>query len=344
LPEPEPLLSNPFVLKLLPDSALDAFQIVTHSEVSAESIGINLPALYKLCKLLPRRHPELKLTVNDLLLLYRCAYGHEYAPSAALEDALFEFRAQNTSESQKIYDMISDMLAKAQLQNPSIVIPMEATAARPRERIYPTTFRNPFTELWKIYKHTSETLEVYTNNTTQAEWLSFADSRRSLLAQLNYFGHLLRAYKKVALEGGSTSTATIKLLAYLPNSLLRILDEIPQRIDMLNEVIKGEEVFSNVGRVARGSSISRFVSAKDDNDNKTLVWAVVTDDDDTLHLALRDFRPHVAALHNIDRTDLAELIVRDYIDVFVTGFNQFVERLLEILNVNATHSSKESGA
>lgn len=41
--------------------------------------------------------------------------------------------------------------------------------------------------------------------------------------------------------------------------------------------------------------VSRFISAKDDNQNKPMVWAVVTDDSDVMHLALRDFRPHVTA-------------------------------------------------
>jgi hypothetical protein len=133
----------------------------------------------------------------------------------------------------------------------------------------------------------------------------------------------------------------MKLLAYLPGSLLKVLDEIPRRVDILNEVLKGEEVFSNVGQVARGASITRFISAKDDNDNKTLVWAVITDDNNILHMSLRDFRPHVANLHKINRGDLAELIAKDYLDAYVTGFNQFVKRLIEILNANASHTSKE---
>jgi hypothetical protein len=181
-------------------------------------------------------------------------------------------------------------------------------------------------------------LEGYLTQQTQTSWAGFSEARRSLLTQLHYFGELMRAYKKVALEGGSTSTAVMKLLAYLPDSLLKLLDAIPQRVDILNEVLKGEEVFSNVGQVARGSSISRFISAKDDNDNKTLVWAVVTDNKDKLHLSLRDFRPHVAALHKVNRPDLAELIAKDYLDAYANGFNRFVKRLLDILNANALHT------
>jgi hypothetical protein len=339
---PAPTSLPPYHLQLAPEPALANFSQDTGVEVCTENDGINLKALQLLGALLPKRHPDLKLTINDLLILYRCAFGHEYHFSSKLEDALFEFYSQNTSETQAIYNMIKYILAKAQSMNPSVVIPMEAISARPRERLYPTTFRNPFTDLWGHYQHTADLLQAYQAHQTQGYWTDFTAARRSLLAQLNYFGQLMRAYKKVALEGGSTSTAAMKLLAYLPNSLLKFLDQIPRRVDILNEVLKGEEVFSNVGRVVRGSSISRFISAKDDNENKTLVWAVVTDDNDILHLSLRDFRPHVAALSKIDRTDLAELIAQDYLDAFVRGFNRFVKHLLEILNANATHTSKET--
>jgi hypothetical protein len=132
----------------------------------------------------------------------------------------------------------------------------------------------------------------------------------------------------------------MKLMAHLPDSILKLLDEIPRRIDVLNEVIKGEEVFSNVGRVARGSSLCRFTSAKDDNENKTLVWGILTDDNDVLHLSLRDFRPHVAALHRLGKINLAELMLQHYVDSFAEGFNEFVARLLDILNTTATHTTE----
>jgi hypothetical protein len=342
LPAPVPVSTPPYHLQLTPQPVLEKFSRSIGVEVCVENHKINLQALRLLCKLLPKRHPELKLTVNDLLVLYRCAFGHDYQLSSQLEDALFEFYSQNSSpEMRAIYDLIKSILAKAQSMNPSIVIPMEATVAPPRERLYPTTFRNPFTELWGHYQEVLDVFKGYSKEQTQANWSTFAEARRSLLAQLNYFGQVMRAYKKVALEGGSASTAAMKLLAYLPNSLLKLLDEIPRRVDILNEVLKGEEVFSNVGQVARGASLTRFISAKDDNDNKTLVWAVITDDNNVLHISLRDFRPHVTDLYKINRVDLAELIAKDYLDAYVTGFNQFVKRLLEILNTNATHTSKE---
>jgi hypothetical protein len=59
--------------------------------------------------------------------------------------------------------------------------------------------------------------------------------------------------------------SAIKLLAHLPKPMQRLLDQIPQRFDVLNDIIKGREVFSNVGAVAADSTLTRFMTAKDDN-------------------------------------------------------------------------------
>ncbi|GIK36761.1 MAG: hypothetical protein BroJett011_05940 [Chloroflexota bacterium] len=340
LPPLEPAPQIPYHLRLAAEPSLEKFSRITAVEAAAENTAIDMKALYALRKLLSKRHPDLKTvnTVNDLLLLYRCHFGHFYRPSTAVEDALFELRALNTPPATEVYDLISEILAKSQASNPAIMMPMDASAASPRERLCPTTFRNPFSQLWSKYESACAALADYTDQQTAPAWAVFNDARYSLLVQLDHFGQLLRAHKGVALEGESTSLATMKLMAHLPDSLLTLLDQIPRRIDVLNEVIKGEEVFSNVGRVARGSSLTRFISAKDDNENKTLVWGFLTDDRDVLHLSLRDFRPHVAALQQLGKIDLAELMLKDYLDSFAQGFNEFVARLLDLLNATATHS------
>ncbi len=338
LPAPEPANVVPYQLRLPASNRLGKFPILANVEVAAENTGIKTSPLYELCKVLSKRHPDLKLTVNDLLILFRGQFGREYQNSQEVADALFELKAENTPEAQDAYDLVNNILVEFQASNPALMIPMDATAINPRERLYPTTFRNPFTELWATYQSASSTLNRYQQSPSAADWAAFTDARRSFLSQLHYFGQLLRSYKRVALEGGSTSTATIKLMAHLPDSLFKLLDEIPRRIDILNEVIKGEEVFSNVGRVARGSSLNRFISAKDDNENKALVWGVLTNDKDILHLSLRDFRPHVAVLDRLNQRRLAELIAEDYLESFVTGFNEFVTNALDIVNATATHT------
>jgi hypothetical protein len=121
----------------------------------------------------------------------------------------------------------------------------------------------------------------------------------------------------------------------LPPALQRVLDQIPQKIGVLNEIIKGEEVFSNVGKVARGSSLVRFSSARDDGTTKTLVWGVLTDDAGRVHISLRDFRPHVRVLLAGDAAAvaLAQRIVQEYLNAYVQGLNRFAGDLAAIAAV-----------
>jgi hypothetical protein len=66
-------------------------------------------------------------------------------------------------------------------------------------------------------------------------------------------------FDQEAYQQAAAHTLTAMSLALPPADLTRFS----------NRPIKGEEVISNVGRVARGSTLSRFISAKDDNENKT---------------------------------------------------------------------------
>ena len=143
-------------------------------------------------------------------------------------------------------------------------------------------------------------------------------------------GTVLSKAKGIALAGESVSSGTIKLLAHMPAPLQRLLDQVPGQFDMLNDIIKGREVFSNVGVVAPTSTLTRFITAKDDNDRKTLAWGVITDAQGTLRLSLRDFRPHVAALLTIERRDLAMRITEDYLDAYAQGLNEYVQDLHRI--------------
>ncbi|MCD4684597.1 MAG: hypothetical protein K8S97_01500, partial [Anaerolineae bacterium] len=151
--------------------------------------------------------------------------------------------------------------------------------------------------------------------------------QRAYLAALAGFGAVLSRAKDVAMVGESVSVGTIKLLAHMPTPLQRLLDQIPGKLDMLNDIIKGREVFSNVGVVASGSTLVRFITAKDDNDRKTLAWGIVTDARGVMHISLRDFRRHVRLLFAIGRADLAHWMAQDYLDQYVHGLNRYVQEL-----------------
>lgn len=99
---------------------------------------------------------------------------------------------------------------------------------------------------------------------------------------------------------------------------------------MLNDVVKGQEVFSNVGQVAASSSLTRFNTAKDDNEKKILAWGVITDASGTVRLSLRDVRPHVPALIAVKQEELAQRMTQEYLDAYALGLNTFAEELMQI--------------
>jgi len=216
------------------------------------------------------------------------------------------------------------------LKNPAIMIPIDASPYDPKQRIFPTTFRNPFTDFWQIHQETMDALRDYEKHPARGARKRFEEAQVNYLRMVGGFGQLLTRYKEIATQGESASNASIKALAHIPPAIQRLLDNIPGKFDMLNEVIKGEEVFSNVGRVVSGSTLRRFVSAKDDNQLKTFSWGVITDDTDTVHISLRDFRAHVPALFSVGEHDLAHEITQDYLDSYVAGLLQYVTDLRKI--------------
>ncbi|MGC9358174.1 MAG: hypothetical protein ACP5GX_09910, partial [Anaerolineae bacterium] len=301
---------------------------VRQTEVAAESTGIDLPQISRLRRWLKQR--GVKLTVNDLLLLYRFFHTVEYRISPEVRQALSDLEMRGRRE---IRETIDATLERLRETNPALLIPMDAGYVSPRERIYPTTFRNPLTEISALYAGVQARYLAYRHSFHAADWEAFDAARRDLLAYLKAFGEVLEALKSVTMRGESFNTATLRLLAHLPPAMQHLLDDIPQQIGVLNEVLKGSEVFSNVGRVAPGSTLHRFISAKDDGAAKELVWGVLTDDHDVVHVSLRDFRPFVSLLLERGEDRLAQMLAEDYLDSYVEGFNRFVAHLSKIAAV-----------
>lgn len=98
--------------------------------------------------------------------------------------------------------------------------------------------------------------------------------QRTYLSRMAGFGAVSSRAKEIALGGESASVGAIKLLAHMPAPLQHMLDRIPSRFDVLNDVIKGREVFSNVGcgfvrdllRITRASRETRLSRPEVGND------------------------------------------------------------------------------
>jgi hypothetical protein len=234
----------------------------------------------------------------------------------------------------KAAQLARQSIEQARQPNPALLIPMDATIIDPKERIYPTTFRSPFADVLPKHRQVIKAYQEYEATKGNATaWAAFEEARREYLGVFALFGDLLISYKNITMQGESVSTNTIRLLGGLPDSVKRLLDSVPERFDAINDMVKGQEVFSNVGSVSGGSSLRRFITAKDDNEKKTLAWGIMTDAAGIMHLSLRDFRPHVGAFVRIGRGALAQRMTHDYLDAYANSLNQYVLELNRIIGL-----------
>jgi hypothetical protein len=184
-------------------------------------------------------------------------------------------------------------------------------------------------DILNLHQTCVDTLHRYQhqNGDRTAAYEAFNQAQLTYLATLAGFGEVLSRAKDIAIAGESASVGAIKMLAHMPPGLQRLLDQVPSRIDILNDLIKGREVFSNVGAVVASSTLSRFITAKDDNEKKTLAWGVITDAQGVMRISLRDFRPHVRALLAVGHPELAQDITQDYLNAYAEGLNKYIKEL-----------------
>jgi hypothetical protein len=304
----------------------------TTPEAGAETERINIKACLNLRRMFKQRNAQLQLTVNDLLVLYRAIHALQYQPSRELAAALRELAADPAHK--PIVSEIRKAVEALRSQSPAMLIPIDASRRTPRDRIFPLSMEVPLAELDLIGQHHGVilALEAYEAATgdRSALYAEFDRRQRTYLASLAGFGLILDKMKAIAGQGQSASVGAIKLLAGLPPAIQQLLDRVPERFEMLNNLLKGREVFSNVGAVAPSSTLIRFSTAKDDNEQKQLAWGFLTDASGVMRVSLRDFRPHVASLRAIGRSDLADQITRDYLDSYANGFNIYIRDLQRI--------------
>jgi hypothetical protein len=323
-------------------SDLDLLQKSPHvsSEAGAETDKVKLKDCIDLRKLFKQRNDLLQLTINDLLILYRAIHAATYRPSKKLLGEISKLAATHS----EIAASLRQLVVESSRTKPAILIPMDASLKIPRERIYPLNMEVPLAELnlFGLHVQTIKLLSAYEDSKEDraAMYASFNQSQKLYLASLAGFGAILSKAKEIAIQGESASIGAIKLLAHLPPALQHILDKIPERFELLNNMLKGREVFSNVGAVVKTSTLTRFITAKDDNNQKQLAWGVITDAKGVMRINLRDFRPHVEALLSIGIKDLAKMITQDYLDAYAEGFNAYVHDLSRITRASRETSPK----
>jgi len=333
LPEAAPAAQPPrrlaFVFPLELKDAIETAPKVA-LEAAAETDSVNLRSILRLRQLFKQRNDLIDLTVNDLLVLYRAIHALVYRPSPALLNGLRVRLADPHTgpAAQAALDALAEPPA-----HPAVLIPVDESPRSPRDRLSPLNFEIPVRDLnlLELHGQTLQALAVYQGSDSPGGrgevYARFDRLQREYLASLAGFGAVMRRSKEVALLGQTASLGSIKMLAFMPTPLQRMLEGILTRIDILNDLIKGREIFSNIGQVASTSTQERFITAKDDNDKKTLSWGILTDAEGRLHLSLRDFRPHVALLAQSGQADLAHWIAQEYLDAYADGLNSFVTDL-----------------
>ncbi|MCB0227038.1 MAG: hypothetical protein KDI02_25290, partial [Anaerolineae bacterium] len=189
------------------------------------------------------------------------------------------------------------------------------------------------------HQHCIDALDSYATGTGDraAHYTNFDKIQRTYLTALAGFGTVLSRAKDIATAGESASVGAIKLLAHMPASLQRMFDNIPDRIDILNDIIRGGEILANIGAVSPTSTLTRYLAAKDDHDKKVFVWGVATDATGVMRITLRDFRPHVQQLIRADQKELAIRLAQDYLDAYADGLNTYIRDLQRI-----TETSRET--
>ncbi|HBX68223.1 MAG TPA: hypothetical protein DEH25_02225 [Chloroflexi bacterium] len=338
LPTAEPASTLPYTLDIsLTDDDLKLIQKLprVEHEAWAESSAIKIKAILALRKMFKRRSDLIQLTVNDLLVLYRGIHTALYQPSNELLDELSGYILKLAGEKTAL-DAMQALKQSWETQriNPSILIPVDASEQSPRERVHPLGFEVPLSDLnlLDLHRKVVSALNEYWNCTGDRHeaYQEFDHLQREYLTTIAAFGGVFNKAKAIAANGESASLGTLRLLAHLPTPVQYWLDNISTQINVLNDLIKGNEVFSNVGAVVPTSTLTRFLSAKDDNEKKNLVWGVLTDAEGGMKVTLRDFRPHVHLFIETGFQDVANMITQDYLNSFAEGLNQFVTDLRRI--------------
>lgn len=305
-------------------------------EVSAETTIFDISNIFALRSLLERTGTY--LTVNDLLVITRILHAAHYEPSPHVREVIEAFEAgASTRAERQAGRAIGQSLRRGRVLNPALLIPVDASPTEPHERIFPITFRNltdnlvwVWDDAWSAYQDYRRFDPPDTPESAVA-YRAFSLKRTLLVGHLRAFSYILAANKDVAIRGESLNIAILKLLVGLPPWLQSLLKEIPERSPPLNEIIRGDEVYSNVGRVAEGASLTRFMTAKDDGNTKALAWGVMSDDAGRMSITMRDFRPHVQPLLRAGRDDLVNELAQDYVVAYTTTLIGLVARLTAML-------------
>ena len=123
-----------FAYFVITASRHDLVQQAPHipSESGAESDRVDIKACLALRKQFKQRNDLLKLTINDLLILYRAIHAATYKPSAKLLAEIDKLSETKPEVAASLHPLVEE----GSRAHPSILIPVDASLKVPRELIY----------------------------------------------------------------------------------------------------------------------------------------------------------------------------------------------------------------
>lgn len=303
----------------------------TAVEVSAATDIIDVRLLQTTRQAFRQRHNLLDLTVYDFLILYRAMHALWYRPNP---DIWAEINLLGQNRHMAAAARMAQSALATPTNPPPIQLLLPASPLHPSDRIYPIVLEVPLQELNLLPLHEAASKALYNYQQglgdPTALYEAFAEQRQAYLAALAGFGQVMRYVRQAAATGESASATSIKMHANLPGALQRLVENIPNRHEVLHDMVRGRDLFYMAGDIGQQRSLTRYNPPKDDSPKKELVWGMVMNGNGRLQLSLRDFRPHVAELSAAGQRHLAERITQDYLNTFARGFNDYLREVRRI--------------
>ena len=301
-------------------------------------------------------------------MLYRAIHTYTYRPPAGLLAEISEL--QNTpNPSTRTGALIAaatrqtlEMLRSPAHDSPTLVLYLDVSARSPVERQRALGVRVPVSglNLVGLHQRAMQTLDVIQGTTPLggnrapqeleplpaenrpepgANLQDFRAARAEYLAALGAYGSVMYRLREATLLGESPFVADQPVPAALAGMMQTLVGGDDSPYDLFAELDGGEELFTNLGMAAPGSSLTRFLPARDDDPRRGMAWGLITSASGVMHITLRDFRPHVAHLHEAGLRDMADRIAQDYLNAYARGFNRFVFDLTQLLRSTPPQST-----
>lgn len=290
-------------------------------ELSAEAKGIRQNYVSSAIKNLEKY--KIIATNSDLILIYLTIAHQQYKTKVAVQRNIAKLRL---NQNEALVEAIENMWRDAR-KKPNTIIWLQNTLGSALDgAIYPQLFRNINVDFSEKYDDLLKQMEV----SQKKEKVAVLDSpKKDFLRTLNQSLAYLKMLKQIVRQKQNPSSAALSVLVAFSNDTAAI-KLLPTEFGGTTIMKTPYELFSMIGDIVPVKFTSRMMPARENNVSRPLIWSVVLQLGGEYTLILRDSRQPVVDLANAGYEKEAQLITQDTLDVFVSGFNRFMEILIQI--------------